>query len=229
MNIDLYYREKGKGEVLVLLHGNSDSSKYFVNQIEFFKDNYRVIALDTRGHGNSPRGDMPLTISQFADDLNNFLNKLNIEKINLLGFSDGANIAMKFALKYPEKLNALILDGGNLNKDGVSKLVGNSVELFYKLMKLMSKKSESAKKYMELLNLLVNEPNIKPEELNKINIPTLVMAGTKDLIKSEHTKLIHENINGSELIFIDGGHLIAKQNHEEFNKEVLKFLIKKKN
>ena len=96
-------------------------------------------------------------------------------------------------------------------------------------MKLMSKKSESAKKYMELLNLLINEPNIKPEELNKINVPTLVMAGTKDLIKSEHTKLIHENINGSELIFIDGGHLIAKQNHEEFNKEVLKFLIKKKN
>lgn len=130
MNIDLYYREKGKGEVLVLLHGNSDSSKYFVNQIEFFKDNYRVIALDTRGHGNSPRGDMAFTISQFADDLNNFLNKLNIDKINLLGFSDGANIAMKFALKYPEKLNALILDGGNLNKDGVSKLVGNSVELF---------------------------------------------------------------------------------------------------
>ena len=122
MNITLYYQEKGKGEVLVLLHGNSDNSNYFVNQIEYFKDQYRVIAIDTRGHGKSPRGDMPFTISQFADDLNNFLNKLNIDKITLLGFSDGANIGMKFALKYPEKLNALILDGGNLNKE-VSKFL----------------------------------------------------------------------------------------------------------
>jgi pimeloyl-ACP methyl ester carboxylesterase len=122
ININLYYKEKGKGEVLVLLHGNSDNSNYFVNQIEYFKDQYRVIAIDTRGHGKSPRGDMPFTISQFADDLNNFLNKLNIDKITLLGFSDGANIGMKFALKYPEKLNALILDGGNLNKE-VSKFL----------------------------------------------------------------------------------------------------------
>lgn len=227
MNINLFYQEKGKGEVLVLLHGNSDNSNYFVNQIEYFKDNYRVIAIDTRGHGKSPRGNMPFTIEQFADDLNNFLNKLNIDKITLLGFSDGANIGMKFALKYPEKLNALILDGGNLNKDGVSKTVSVSIELIYKLCKLLSKKSEEAKKYMEMLNLLVNEPNIKPEELNKINVPTLVIAGTKDLIKPEHTKLIAENINNSKLIFVNGGHMVAKQKPQEFNKEVEKFLIKK--
>ena len=227
MNINLYYQEKGKGEVLVLLHGNSDNSNYFVNQIEYFKDQYRVIAIDTRGHGKSPRGDMPFTISQFADDLNNFLNKLNIDKITLLGFSDGANIGMKFALKYPEKLNALILDGGNLNKGGASKSVSVPIELIYKFNKLLSKKSEEAKKYMELLNLLVNEPNIKPEELNKINVPTLVIAGTKDLIKKEHTQLIADNINNSELVFIDGCHMVAKQKPEEFNKEVSKFLVKK--
>lgn len=80
MNINLYYQEKGKGEVLVLLHGNSDNSNYFVNQIEYFKNQYRVIAIDTRGHGKSPRGDMPFTISQFADDLNKEVSKFLVKK-----------------------------------------------------------------------------------------------------------------------------------------------------
>ena len=69
-----------------------------------FSKHFRVIALDTRGHGRTPRGDAPFTIRQFADDLLAFLDAQGIGKADILGFSDGGNIAMVFALKYPERV-----------------------------------------------------------------------------------------------------------------------------
>ena len=66
MDVKLYYKEAGKGFPLILLHGNGENGGYFEHQIGYFQDKYRVIALDTRGHGKSPRGEKPFTIRQFA-------------------------------------------------------------------------------------------------------------------------------------------------------------------
>ena len=114
MDIELFYREKGSGEPLILLHGNGEDGSYFVHQIEHFQSRYRVIALDTRGHGRSTRGSAPFTIRQFALDLYDFLRAHEIPSAVLLGFSDGANIAMQFALDHPEMVRALILNGATL-------------------------------------------------------------------------------------------------------------------
>ena len=103
MDIQLHYTEQGSGFPLILLHGNGEDSSYFVHQIDHFSKQYRVIALDTRGHGQSPRGEKPFSIKQFAEDLHDFMNEKGIDKAILLGFSDGGNIALTFALKYPER------------------------------------------------------------------------------------------------------------------------------
>ena len=91
MDIELFYREKGSGEPLILLHGNGEDGSYFVHQIEHFQSRYRVIALDTRGHGRSPRGSAPFTIRQFSLDLYDFLRAHEIPSAVLLGFSDGVS------------------------------------------------------------------------------------------------------------------------------------------
>lgn len=122
MDIELYYQEKGTGEPFIFLHGNGENSSYFGNQINYFQRKYRVIALDTRGHGKSPRGDAPFTIEQFSCDLYDFMNAHQIPSAIILGFSDGANIAMKFAMKHPNMVKALILNGGNLNPKGVKRI-----------------------------------------------------------------------------------------------------------
>lgn len=226
MDISLYYQEKGKGIPFVLLHGNGESGDYFKKQIDYFSNNYRMIAIDTRGQGKSPRGTAPFTMDQFVEDLNNLLEKLEISNIILLGFSDGANIAMKFALKYPNKLKALILNSGNINAKGVKKTIQFPIEMGYMITKIFSKKSEDAKKNMELLSLMVNEPNIKIQELHSIQIPTLVIAGKDDMIKEKHTRDIANNISNAELSIIKGDHFIANKESEKFNEEVEKFLIK---
>ncbi len=226
MSIDIFYIEKGSGFPLILLHGNGEEHSYFEHQIEFFSKFYRVIALDTRGHGKTPRGERAFTIVQFAEDLHEFLIKHNISKAHILGFSDGANIAMSFALKYPEYVEKLILNGGNLFPGGVKRRFQLPIELGYKLAALFAKKSQKAKNNAEMLGLMVNDPNISPSELGQIRNKTLVIAGSKDMIKETHTRLIADNIPESSLAIIKGDHFVASKNSSEFNKVVNDFLSK---
>ncbi len=224
MDIALYYQEKGNKEPFILLHGNGQDGSYFKNQIEYFSDRYRVIALDTRGHGKSPRGTASFTIEQFSCDLYDFMEEHKILKAVILGFSDGANIAMKFAMKYPDRVKALILNGGNLNPGGVKITTQLPIEIGYRIAKRFASKSHEAKKNAELLGLMVNDPNIEPNELSKITAPTLVICGSKDMIRESHTKEIAKNIPNAKLSIIKGNHFIANKRYVAFNKEVEDFL-----
>lgn len=228
MDIDLYYRESGKGnkECLILLHGNGEDGSYFKNQIDYFSGRYRVIAVDTRGHGRSPRGAKPFTIEQFSNDLYDFMTGLRISDAVILGFSDGANIAMKFTMKYPEKVKALILNGGNLNPKGVKRSTQIPIEIGYRIAFLFASRSPKAKRNAELLGLMVNEPNIEPNELAKITAPTLVICGKNDMIKESHTKEIAKAIPNAKLSIIKGNHFVANKRHAAFNKEVEAFLCR---
>ena len=224
-DIQLHYIEQGQGAPLMLLHGNGENISYFEYQIPFFSKNYRVIAIDTRGHGQSPRGNKPFTIEQFAEDLHDFMDEKNIEKAILLGFSDGGNIALEFALKYPERINRMIVDGANLFPSGVRPLYQWLIEIGYRIAKLFSKKSEEASRNAEMLGLMVNDPHIEPTELAKLTIPILVIAGTKDMIKESHTKLIYKSLPNAKLVFIEGDHFIAHRRPDDFNAAVEKFLF----
>jgi len=224
MDIDHFFIEKGTGEPLILLHGNGEDCSYFKGQTDVFSKSYHVYALDTRGHGKTPRGDKPFTIRQFADDLLEFMDGHQIEKAHLLGFSDGANIAMIFALKYPDRVDRLILNGANLNPKGVKRSTQIPIEIGYKIANRFAAASDSARLNAEMLGLMVNDPNVEPEELKEIKAKTLVIAGTNDMIKEEHTRLIAESIPGSELVFLKGDHFIAGKHPDEFNRAVLEFL-----
>lgn len=224
MDIALHYREKGKGIPFILLHGNGEDCSYFKNQIDYFGRRYKVMAVDTRGHGKTERGAKPFTIKQFADDLYGFTEEQNISKAIILGFSDGANIAMEFAMKYPGKVTALILNGGNLNPKGVRRRIQIPIEIGYKIAMRFAHKSKEAKRHAEMLSLMVNGPDIEPLELSKIKAPTLVICGSRDMIKAFHTKEIAESIKDAKLVTIEGDHFIANKKYDVFNKEVDKFL-----
>ena len=209
---------------MVLLHGNGEDSSYFVHQIAHFSKSYRVIAIDTRGHGQSPRGEKPFAIKQFAEDLKDFLDAINIAKAIILGFSDGGNIALEFALKHPERVEKLILNGANLFPSGVKAIYQWPIEVGYRIAKWFSNKSEKAMRNAEMLGLMVNEPNIDPSELAYLTMPVLVVAGTKDMIKESHTRLIYKSLPNAQLAIIEGDHFVANKNAVAFNKVVAEFL-----
>jgi pimeloyl-ACP methyl ester carboxylesterase len=225
-DIQLHYNEYGEGPILVLLHGNGESCDYFEHQIPCFSQNYRVIALDTRGHGQSPRGEKPFTIKQFAEDLHDFMDEKGIEKAILLGFSDGGNIALEFALRYPERVEKLVLNGANLFPRGVKPLYQWPIEIGYRIAKLFAKKSEKAKQNAEMLGLMVNEPHIDPAELAALTMPVLVVAGTKDMIKERHTRFIYKSLPNAQITILEGDHFVANKSFKAFNSVVEKFLEK---
>ena len=225
MDIEHFFIEKGIGEPLIFLHGNGGSCDYFVGQTDEFARHFHVYAPDTRGHGKTPRGTAPFTIRQFADDLLAFMDAQGIGKAHVLGFSDGGNIAMVFAMRYPERVDRLILDGANLDARGVRRCIQIPIEIGYRFAKLFAGKSEEARLHAEMLGLMVNDPKVRPEELSTIKSKTLVIAGTKDMIKEGHTRLIAGSIPDSRLVFIKGDHFIANRNPEEFNRAVLDFLL----
>lgn len=224
MAVRLHYTERGKGFPLVLLHGNGENSGYFQNQTGFFAEYFRVIAVDTRGHGESPRGAAPFTLAQFAEDLREFLDALGIEKAHILGFSDGGNIALLFALSYPQRVEKLILNGADLSPAGVRAHVQIPIVAGYGLMSFLSLFDRKLVPKKEMLGLMIGQPDIVPSALAALKMPVLVIAGTKDLIKDAHTRAIAAAIPGARLYFIAGDHFIAKKNSAAFNARVLAFL-----
>lgn len=220
----LFYKSFGEEHPLILLHGNGEDCTYFDGQISFFAKHRRVIAIDTRGHGKSPRGEAPFSLNTFADDLYDFMKSHGIEAADILGFSDGGNIALLFALTHPETVTRLILNGANLFPKGIKPSVQLPIELGYHLARSFAKKSDRAKANAEMLGLMVNEPHISPKSLERLKMPVLVIAGTNDMVKRKHTRLIQSSIKNSRLVLIKGDHFIANRCPEEFNRAVLDFL-----
>ena len=224
MPIKLAFAEAGEGFPLILLHGNGESREYFSAQMEAFASCRHVYAVDTRGHGSSPRGEAPFTLKQFAKDLETFRAAHGIETMDLLGFSDGGNIAMLYALAHPERVRKLILNGANLDPSGVKRSVQRPVEIGYRIASFFAKRDPKAKANTELLGLMVNEPHIAPAELQKLTMPTLVIAGEKDMIRDDHTRTIAASLLDARLVILPGDHFTAAKNPEAFNRAVLRFL-----
>ena len=225
MGTDLFYTESGEGAPLILLHGNGESSDYFKSQIPVFSNSFHVFALDTRGHGRSGRGTEPFTLVRFAEDLKAFLDARKIDKANLLGFSDGGNVALLFALRYPERVERLVLNGANLSPKGVKAAIQVPIVLGYGIALALSPFSKKAKANKEMLGLMATQPQIAPNELSRLAMPALVIAGTKDMIKESHTREIARALPNAKLCIIDGDHFIAAKKSDEFNKRVLAFLL----
>ena len=220
----MHYEEKGDGEPLVLLHGNGEDLGYFAGQMGYFRETYRVIALDTRGHGESERGTAPFTLEQFGRDLYDCLRKMETGPVHLLGFSDGGNIALAFGREHPEMVRSLILNGANLDPWGVKLSVQLPIVAGYGMVSLLAPFLRDCRRKKEILGLMVREPHYEKADLEALTMPVLVIAGDRDMIRESHTRRIAREIKGSRLIILPGSHFLAKENKEAFNRAVEAFL-----
>ncbi|WP_316735831.1 alpha/beta hydrolase [Pedobacter aquatilis] len=221
---ELYYENYGDGTPLLLLHGNSQSIHVFKKQIKAFSKSYKVIAVDTRGQGKSTDTTAePLSYDLYAEDMKTLLDSLHIAKANILGWSDGGNTGLIMASKYPDYVNKLAITGACTNPNlAVSDKTLKEVEQGIK--KLKSKTDEKSAYQEKLFAMLLTEPHILTEDLNKIKSPVLVMAGAQDMILEKHTRYIADQISKSSLfIFKDATHYVPVEKAAEFNTKVLSF------
>ncbi len=223
-NIKLYYEVYGEGEPLLLLHGNSESISSFRAQIPVFSKQYKVIALDSRGQGKSTEDGRKFTYDLFAEDTKALLDHLKLDSVHVLGWSDGGNVGLIMAIKYPSKVKSLSTMGANLYTDAssVKPWVNNMLR---KERRELNDTIPGDIFRIRMIDLLLNEPKIKEESLKNISCPVLVMSGSDDVIKEAHTKMIASNIKRSQLfIFSKGNHYEPSERPQRFNTTVLNFL-----
>ena len=223
-SVKLYYEIYGKGTPLLMIHGNGGSFACFENQVTQFSKHFKVILVDCRGRGNSSyQKGVELTFDLQVEDINSFLDKLNIQKTNVLGWSDGGIIGLLLAIKHPEKVNKLVTSGANIFPEGV---------IDFEDMKKTATDLETKNKNhvndldIDLNNLDLKYPNLKFTDLNVIKSKTLIIAGDHDVIKSEHTLKIFESIPNAQLAILpNSSHAALMENSKLFNEIVLHFLM----
>ncbi|MFX0023514.1 MAG: alpha/beta fold hydrolase [Candidatus Hermodarchaeota archaeon] len=107
--IKICYEIKGEGEPVLLVHGFSDRKEHWRAQFRELAEHFKVIRFDNRGAGKSDRPDGVYTMELFADDISSLLDYLEIEKTHIIGHSLGGMIVQNFALKYPNRINKIVL------------------------------------------------------------------------------------------------------------------------
>ena len=215
------------GPALLFLHGNGEDGSCFEQQIGPFSDTYRLYLLDSRGHGESERGEKPMTIALLAQDALCAMTELNLNEATVIGFSDGGNVALQMAMYEPERISRMVLAGANLSPEGLKNNARFEIGLHYVSQKLMGRFSAKWKAKSEITGLMVGQPQFDSARLRGIRIPTLVLAGEHDMIKEYHTRLIASSLANSELAILPGAnHFIFSCASERANEEISKFLSK---
>ena len=107
--IKLSYYESGIGQPLIFLHGNSQSSFTLKKIFKYYSSQYHVIAIDSRGHGKSERGETKYNIKLMANDVEEFIKLMNLKNVIIIGYSDGGNIAYTVAINNKDVLDKIVL------------------------------------------------------------------------------------------------------------------------
>jgi pimeloyl-ACP methyl ester carboxylesterase len=221
----LNFTEFGKGEPVFMLHGNRQSAKAFTSQIKRLQQTHRLIAIDTRGHGGSAHGNVPLTLDLLARDVLDVADTLNIPAFSILGYSDGANIALKVAMRAPTRITSLILISPNLNPAGL--------RLPFRLMLKVGLTLLSPAKYgrnlpairkLTYLRDKINLMNASYElDHEVLTMPILIISGARDIIHKHHLHLISSLLPHAVLHILSGeGHAILGS--QRLNEMICAFL-----
>lgn len=219
------YYTFGEGEPLILLHGNGEGSEYFAKCIPYLSRFYRVIAVDSRGHGKSERGEGKLNFDRMAEDLRMVFDGLGLEKAHVLGFSDGGNLAIKFTLLYPQRVDKLILNGANVSMlRGVVPWVQLPVYPAVGVLTALSPLGQEWKNKRDVLALMAHGYGVRLRDLQLIDQQTLVIVGDHDMILESHTRAMVRQLPRVQMAVLQGSHFIAAESPARFSLNCLRFL-----
>ncbi|WP_264740811.1 alpha/beta fold hydrolase [Cytobacillus firmus] len=242
----LYYTVKGSGTPIVFIHPPVLTSVNFKYQLEELSKNFQIITFDIRGHGKSPYSPEPITYPLIIEDIIRLLDHLNIIKAFLCGYSTGGSIVLEFMLTFPERALGGISIGAmaDVNDDYLRKKISLGIKLSSKgainllawsiswnnsnNIKLFKNMFSEAKKgdYRNIeqyyrYSLKYNCIN----QLNKINLPILLVYGKKDKPFHSYARQLHEKLPQNELHLIENvDHRIPTKAAEELNRLIFQFV-----
>lgn len=226
------YNRNG-GSPVLLIHGGTSNAETWGNQVPVLMRHHQVILAESRGHGRSTRSKKPYSYRLMADDYVGLLDYLKIDKVAIVGWSDGAIIGLDIAMRHPERLTRLWAYGANTQVAGLKESFDKDpvvVKATALQRKQYERLSPTPKGYdafaAEIGQMWKTQPDYKPADLAKITTPIMIVDGEYDEgIKREHTEAIARQIPGAKLLIMPKvGHWGHWQNPTLYNRELTAFL-----
>lgn len=227
----LQYVSYGKGPAILLLHGGLSNRLAWFSQIPWLVASGRQVVLpDTRGHGRSALGSKEMTYRLLANDVIRILDRLNIQKADVIGWSDGGNTALLLAQNHPERINRIITISANFNPSGLTPealkdtRTQSSGPAYW-----ITRWWTGAGKHLHLLEKRTKRmwrtfPRLQPADLHRITAPTLVIVGDHDIISTAHAKQMADALPNGGLKEVSSGHHSPITHPQLINRAIAAFL-----
>ena len=230
--IKIWYATFGRGEPVILLHGGLANAGYWGRQVRALEGHYRVIVMDSRGHGRSTRNAQPFGYDLMASDVLGVMDSLKIRKAAIVGWSDGAIIGLDIAMHHPERMTKLFAFAANSDPSGVADIAKSPVFNAYiaRARKEYETLSPTPTQYDAFLaqieKMWATQPRWTAADLHSIKVPVwIVDADHDEAIKRENTEFMAAQIpEAGLLIQPEVSHFSFLQDPDQFNADLLHFL-----
>jgi len=229
--IQLYYETYGGGPPVLVLHGGTGSLEDMRYQIAALASDRFVLAPDSRGHGLSSDADTPLSYGLMADDMLKLLDQLKIDRVDVVGWSDGGIIGLDLAIHHPERVRRLVAIGANYDVNGLTHppaFAGVPPRPSWSYSHYAPDPGHWPVLYQKVITMWQTQPHYSMDELGRIKAPTLIIAGEFDEIKREHTDRLAQAIPGAQEVIVAGAtHFVTVNKPRVIDTLISRFLNSK--
>ena len=215
--LNLYYELHGSGRPLILLHGGGSTfESSFGRILPLLAGAHRVIGIELQAHGHTPDIDRPLSFAQDADDVAALLDLLDVEKADVLGFSNGGTTALQIAIRHPRKVNKLVLAAATYRRDGMqpgffegfdgARLEMMPAPLQQAYLKANPDPAGLKRMFDRDVTRMKEFEDIPDADIRGIHAPALVINGDAEVVRAEHAMALSRLLPNARLLIIPGGH-----------------------
>jgi len=211
--VSLYYEAFGEGDPVLVLHGGTAFLETMHYQITALAQDHFVIAPDSRAHGRSTDVEnVPLTYALMADDMIALMDQLGLQRVDVVGWSDGGNIGLDMAIRYPARVGKLVTYGSNFHFSGAGAGLPETVDpdnaRWEVVRSFYERVAPDPQHWPVFLNKIMTMwrayPTFSAQDLRGVRAPVLVMAGEFDSVDDAHTRAMAAAIPGATLDIIEG-------------------------
>jgi len=229
----IWYATYGSGSPVFLLHGGLGHSGNWGYQVPaLVAHGYRVLVIDSRGHGRSTRDESPYTYELMGSDVLAVMDTLNLERAALVGWSDGACTALILAAHHPLRVAGVFFFACNMDPSGTKEfefgpLVQRCFNRHVKDYAQLSPTPDQFDQFSEAVGLMQRtQPNYSADDLAQIRVPvTIVHSEHDEFIRQEHAEYLARSIPNAGFVYLSGvSHFAPLQRPELFNDALLVFL-----
>ncbi len=229
----IWYADCGAGPAVVLLHGGLGNAGNWGHQVApLVEAGYRVVLIDSRGHGRSTRDDKPYSYDLMGSDVRAVMDSLAISKAAIVGWSDGACIGLILGHCHPDRVAGVFFFACNVDPSGtlpfeMTPLIERCFSRHKQDYAALSPTPEKFDEFVEAVGLMQRtQPDYSAKDLGEIAVPmTFVHSEGDEFIRREHADYLARTVPGATFVLLPGvTHFAPVQRPDEFNAAVLAFL-----